>query len=324
MLNWLVVGVGDITTKRVIPAILAETRSKLIGIVTRDPRKAEAYGVPSWSRLDDALVESRADAVYVATPVFLHAPQSIRCLRAARHVLCEKPMAMNYAEASSMEQAARECGRVLGIAYYRRLYPKVNRAKELIEAGAIGRPVFAEAASHDWFNPTGGNRSWLADPMSAGGGPLYDIASHRIDLMNYLFGAPRQVSGQRSTLVQPVAVEDNASVLIDYENGVRAFVDVRWHSRIARDEFRIRGTDGEIDLSPLNGDSLVFPGGRETIPAPANLHYPCIHDFVEAVLDGTALRSSGKSAMVTDWVTEQVCTSTPTRHSLVSAGPEGN
>src|SRR5580700_3689231 len=57
MLNWLVVGVGDITTKRVIPAILAETRSKLIGIVTRDPRKAEAYGVPSWSRLDDALVE---------------------------------------------------------------------------------------------------------------------------------------------------------------------------------------------------------------------------------------------------------------------------
>jgi predicted dehydrogenase len=306
MLNWLVIGVGDITTKRVLPAILAEPRSKLSGIVTRDARKAEAYGVPAWSDLEEALAQSAADAVYVATPVFLHAPQSILCLRAGRHVLCEKPMAMNYAEALSMEQAAREAGRILGIAYYRRLYPKVNRAKELIGQGAIGRPVFAEATSHDWFNPVGGHRSWLADPKSSGGGPLFDIASHRIDLMNYFFGAPQRVSGHLSTLVQPLAVEDNASVLIDYENGARGFVDVRWHSRIARDEFRIRGTDGEIDLSPLNGDSLVYPGGRETIAAPGNLHYPCVQDFVGAVLDGAPLRSSGTSAMVTDWVTEQV------------------
>src|SRR5580658_5533057 len=137
MLNWLVIGVGDITTKRVLPAILAEPRSKLSGIVTRDARKAEAYGVPAWSDLEEALAQSAADAVYVATPVFLHAPQSILCLRAGRHVLCEKPMAMNYAEALSMEQAAREAGRILGVAYYRRMYPKVNRAKDLIEAGAI-------------------------------------------------------------------------------------------------------------------------------------------------------------------------------------------
>jgi 1,5-anhydro-D-fructose reductase (1,5-anhydro-D-mannitol-forming) len=308
MLNWLVVGVGDITTKRVLPAILAEPRSKLAGIVTRDLRKAESYGVPAWNRLEDALAQSSADAVYVATPVFLHAPQTILCLRAAKHVLCEKPMAMNYAEACSMEQAGRESGRILGIAYYRRLYPKVNRAKELIESGIIGRPVFAEATSHDWFNPVESHRSWLADPKKAGGGPLYDIASHRIDLMNYLFGVPRRASGYVSTLVQALPVEDNASVLIDYENGVRAFVDVRWHSRIARDEFRIRGTDGEIDLSPLNGDSLVFPGGKEAIPAPENLHYPCIHNFVEAALDRAPLRSSATSALATDWVTGQVMT----------------
>jgi len=306
MLNWLVIGIGDITTKRVLPAILAEPRSNLTGIVTRDPRKAEFYGVPAWNNLEDALSESQADTVYVATPVFLHAPQSILSLRAGRDVLCEKPTAMNYAEACSMEQAARESGRTLGVAYYRRMYSKVNRAKELIDAGAIGRPVFAEATSHGWFDPSDSQRSWIADPKSSGGGPLYDIASHRIDLMNYLFGAPRRVSRHLSALVHALPVEDNASVLIDYENGVRAFVDVRWHSRIARDEFRIRGTDGEIDLSPLNGDSLVFPGGREVIPTPENLHYPCIHNFVGAVLDHAPLRSSGTSALATDWVTEQV------------------
>ena len=306
MLNWLVIGIGDITTKRVLPAILSEPRSRLAGIVTRDPKKAERYGVPGWTALDTALAEARADAVYVATPVFLHAPQTISSLRAGKHVLCEKPMALNYAEACSMQGAAEETGRALGIAYYRRMYPKVNRAKELIAAGAIGLPVFAEATSHYWFHPDDGFRSWLLDPKRAGGGPLYDIASHRIDLMNYLFGKPQRATGQLSTLVHPGEVEDNATVLIEYESGVRSLVDVRWHSRVHRDEFRIRGTDGEMDLTPLNEPQLVIPGATEQLPAHANLHYPCIENFVSAVQENQSLRSTGSTALMTDWVTEQV------------------
>src|SRR3954451_5718022 len=111
MLNWIVVGVGDITTKRVLPAILQEPRSRLAGIVTRDPKKAEPYGVPAWTDLDQALAKAGADAVYVASPVALHGPQTIASLRSGRHVLCEKPVAMNYAEACSMQQLAEETGR---------------------------------------------------------------------------------------------------------------------------------------------------------------------------------------------------------------------
>jgi 1,5-anhydro-D-fructose reductase (1,5-anhydro-D-mannitol-forming) len=305
-LRWLVVGVGDITTKRVLPAIHEERRSRLAGIVTRDPRKAEPYQVPAWTSLADALEHSGADAVYVASPVFLHAPQTIESLRAGKHVLCEKPMAMGYGEACSMQQAADESERTLGIAYYRRMYPKVNRARQLMADGAIGRPVFAEATCHSWLNAEEEGRGWLADPKRAGGGPLYDIGSHRIDLLNYLFGQPVHVTGQLSTLVQPVAVEDNATVMIEYENGVRGIVDVRWHSRVARDEFRIRGTGGEIELTPLNGPELVYPGGQQHLPPHDNLHYPCISDFVTAILDAQTLRSSGATALWTDWVTEQV------------------
>ena len=306
MLQWLVVGVGDIATRRVLPAILMEPRCKLAGIVTRNPAKAEPYRVPGWTSLEEALAKSGADAVYIATPVFLHAPQTIACLRAGKHVLCEKPMALNYGEARGMQQAAQETARTLGIAYYRRMYAKVDRAKELIGAGAIGRPAFAEATSHDWFHPVDGFREWLIDPERAGGGPLYDIASHRIDLMNYLFGQPVRAAGQVSTLVHPTQVEDNATLLIEYENGVRGVVDVRWHSRVARDEFRIGGTEGEIDLTPLSGPSLVYPGGQEHLPAHENLHYPCVQNFVSAVLQNEPLRSSGGTALWTDWVTEQV------------------
>jgi len=306
MLRWLVIGIGDITTKRVLPAILAESRSRLAGIVTRSPAKAQQYGVPAWTTLEDALSQSDAEAVYVATPVFLHAPQTIASLRAGRHVLCEKPMALNYPDACAMQKVAEECRRTLGVAYYRRMYPKIERAKELLAAGAIGVPVFAEATSHDWFEPAGGPRGWLADPKLAGGGPLYDIASHRIDLMNYLFGFPARATGQLSNAVHATKVEDNATVLIEYEKGVRVMVDVRWHSRIARDEFRIRGTDGEIDLTPLNAPSLCYPGGRENLPAHPNLHFPCIEDFVSAVMENRAPRSSGRTAMQTDWVTEYI------------------
>ncbi len=305
MLNWIVIGIGDISIRRVIPAIQAEPRSRLYGLVTRDAAKAAPYNTQVWATLDEALSDPEVHAVYVATPVFLHAPQTIKSLRAGKHVLCEKPMAMNEAEARSMVQAAEESGRTFGVAYYRRMYPKVYRARQLLAAGVIGQPVVAELTCHGWFDEKQSHRNWLIDPALAGGGPLFDIASHRIDVLNFLFGQPGRVTGQLSNAVHHYAVEDNATVLIEYPGGVRGLVDVRWHSKISRDECRIRGTEGEMDLSPLNGPELIYPGGRENLPPHANLHYPIIENFVDAVLGKTSLQAGGASSFWTDWVTER-------------------
>jgi len=305
MLNWTVVGIGDITTRRVIPGIQSEPHSNFYGVVTRDPAKAALYpNVRLWSTLEQALDDPAVQAVYVASPVFLHAPQIIQSLKAGKHVICEKPMAMNEAEARTMVRAAEESGKKLGVAYYRRCYPKVQRAKQLIEQGMIGKPLVAELTNHMWFDGSG-SRSWLVDPAKAGGGPLFDIASHRIDVLNYLFGKPLRVKGQLSNVVHHYAVEDNATVMIEYESGVRGVVDVRWHSKVSRDECLIRGTEGEIEMSPLNGPDLIYPSGRESLPAHPNLHYPMIENFVDAVLEDKPLLSSGESAYFTDWVTEQ-------------------
>ncbi|HEY4767073.1 MAG TPA: Gfo/Idh/MocA family oxidoreductase [Candidatus Sulfotelmatobacter sp.] len=304
MLNWIVIGIGDIATRRVIPAIQAEPRSRLYGLVTRDAAKAAPFGVRSWETLDPALADPAVHAVYVGTPVFLHAPQTIQSLRAGKHVLCEKPMAMSQAEAHSMLHAADESGKTFGVAYYRRCYPKVQRAKQLLAAGAIGTPVVAELTSHGWFDGHG-SRAWLVDPAQAGGGPLFDIASHRIDVLNFLFGQPRRVAAQLSNVVHHYAVEDNATVMIEYAGEVRGMVDVRWHSKVARDECRIRGTDGEMELSPLNGPDLTYPGARENLPPHANLHYPMLENFVDAVEGKAPLLASGASSFWTDWVTER-------------------
>jgi predicted dehydrogenase len=305
MMKWLVIGVGDITTRRVLPAIEDEEQSKLVGIVSRNPAKADPYGVPGFTDLKEALAKTKPDAVYVASPVFLHAPQTMISLREGCHVLCEKPMAMNYAEAEMMVETAEAAGRTLGVAYYRRTYPKVHRAMALIREGVIGQPVLAYASNHSWFVAENEFRAWLLDPDKAGGGPLYDIASHRIDLFNFIFGQPARVRAQLSNAVNKTPVEDCATVLVEYLNNVRAVVDVRWHSHVERDDFRITGTTGELELSPLNGPTLISPQGREEIPTHENIHFPCVENFVESVLDGKPLLSSGRTALWTDWVTER-------------------
>jgi predicted dehydrogenase len=87
MLNWIVIGIGDIATRRVIPAIQAEPRSRLYGLVTRDAAKAARYNARTWGSLEEAARDAAIDVVYVATPVFLHAPQTLASLRAGKHVL---------------------------------------------------------------------------------------------------------------------------------------------------------------------------------------------------------------------------------------------
>lgn len=307
LLRWLVIGIGDITRRRVIPAILASSRGRLEVIVTRDREKASDYpSAQVYPSLEAALDAGGFDAVYVASPVFLHGPQSVACLRAGKHVLCEKPTAMNFAEAETVVAAALEAGRLFGVAYYRRLFPKLIRARQLIREGVIGEPVLGEANCHSWLEvQPDWNRNWLLDPSTAGGGPLYDIASHRIDALNFLFGVPSQAVGITSSRLHAYAVEDSATVLIQYARGIHGIVDARWNSRIPRDQFRVIGSDGEINLDPLSGPELRYGGKEELLPTDKNVHAPLIENFAAAVLDGEPLACPGSEAIFTDWVTTQ-------------------
>src|ERR1035437_3067691 len=310
MLNWLGIGIGTITRKRVLPAILAEPRSHLYALLTRDPQKAAAYpGALAFTDLNEALRDPAINAVYVASPVAMHAEQTIASLRAGKHVLCEKPTALDFAQAESMAAAALESGRLLGVAYFRRLFPKLIRARQLVAEGLIGQPVLVEANYHGWLESP--DRGWLKAPAVAGGGPSYDVGSHGIDACNFLFGKPLRATGLLSNALHQLAVEDSATTLIEYAGGVHAVVDVRWNSRIQCDQFRVVGVEGEINLDPLNGPTLRLFDSKghlheEQLPAHANVHYPTVENFVAAVLDGAPVACPIYEAIWTDWVTQQV------------------
>ncbi len=312
--NWVLAGIGDIARKRVIAAIEAEPRSNLYGFVTRDPAKAKPYGgARTWATVDEAVADPVVDAIYIALPVAMHADAAIAALRAGKHVLCEKPMAINFAQAERMVAAAGAAQRLLGVSYYRRLYPKLIRAKRLIAEGAIGQPLLAEANCHGWLAIEG--REWLSNPAIAGGGPLYDTASHRIDAMNFLFGKVERACGMQSNAVHRIGVKDSATVVMQFPGGVHGVVDVRWNSRVVRDQFRIIGVDGEIGLDPLNGPELRVAGRVESLPPHENLHYPAVENFVSAVLanDAGRLACPGEQGGWVDWTIEQVEGSQPVR-----------
>jgi predicted dehydrogenase len=311
ILNWVLAGIGDIARKRVIPAIQTEPRSAMYGFVTRDAAKAAAYtGARAFKSVEEAVADPEVDAFYIALPVAMHSDAAITALRAGKHVLCEKPMAMHYSEAERMVAEGVASGRVIGVAYYRRLYPKLLRAKHLIAEGAIGQPVLAEGNCHGWLESE--ERGWLRDPAMAGGGPLFDIASHRIDAMNFLFGRPEATTGMMSNSLHKLAVEDSATVVMRFAGGVHGVVDVRWNSRMSRDQFRVIGTEGEIVLDPLNGPELrlTTQSGTEVemLLPHKNIHYPLIENFVDAALanDPERLACPAAQAAWTDWVIEQV------------------
>jgi predicted dehydrogenase len=303
----------------VIPAIQTEPRSTLYGFVTRDEAKAKAYpGARAWATIEEAVVDPKVDAVYIALPVAMHAHATITALRAGKHVLCEKPMAMNFREAELMVAEARASGCLLGVSYYRRLYPKLIRAKQLLAAGTIGQPLLVEANCHGWPEIEG--REWLQEPALAGGGPLYDTASHRIDAMNFLFGKADRATGMLSNAVHRIAVEDSATVLMQFPGGVHGIVDVRWNSRVARDQFRIIGVDGEISLDPLNGPEMQVANRTEMLHPHPNLHYPVVENFVTAALadDPGQLACPAEQGQWVDWTIEEVVTShrNPERREL--------
>jgi predicted dehydrogenase len=146
--RWGLLGCGDIARKRVARAINDDPHSRLVGACRRDPSRLQAFcsafGVErAYTRDADLLADPDLDAVYIATPVHLHLPQTLAAAAAGKHVLVEKPMALSVAECDRMIEACQRHGVLLGIAYYRRFYPVVDRIKQAVAAGpdheAVGR-----------------------------------------------------------------------------------------------------------------------------------------------------------------------------------------
>ncbi len=147
--------------------------------------------VPSFGTLDELLAGPDLDAVLIQTPHVWHVEQATACLRAGKHVLLEKPMAISVAEAHKLLHAIDESGRLLSLSYQRHFQPQFRYIKEAIDGGRLGKLTFvASQLSQDWLRGTTG--SWRQDPAISGGGQLLDSGSHIVDIIMWCTGLRAQ------------------------------------------------------------------------------------------------------------------------------------
>jgi predicted dehydrogenase len=315
-LGWGLIGCGDIAQKRVAPAFRDLASCELIAVNRAQSELAAAFAKQfgakrwylDWKKL---LLDEEVDAVYIATPVHLHVEQVIAAAEAGKHVLCEKPMAMNVRECDQMIEACRANNVKLGVAYYRHFYPVVERIKAILKSGEIGAPVLAQINAFERFDPASSDpRSWLLKKELAGGGPMFDFGCHRIEVLTDIFGPITEVKAMNANVVFDREVEDTATALFRFESGACAVLSVSHAAAEPKDSLRIFGSLGSIRVSILNQGKIRVTGKLgeryEVHAPPANLHEPMIEDFVKAVLTDREPKVNGEIGRAVAMIEEEI------------------
>ncbi|HEV2764396.1 MAG TPA: Gfo/Idh/MocA family oxidoreductase [Pyrinomonadaceae bacterium] len=304
-LRWGLIGCGDIARRRVAPALRDLPNCELVAVSRARSELAEEFarefGAARWyADWRQLLADKEVEAVYVATPVHLHAEQTIAAAEAGKHVLCEKPMAMNTDECDRVLAACEAAGVRLGVAYYRHFYPAVRRVKEVLSSGGIGRAVLAHVNAFERFDPEPTHpRRWLIEKRLSGGGPMFDFGCHRIEVLLDLFGPVRKVRALARNVLFEREVEDTAVALFEFVCGAQAVLSVTHAARDPQDTLEIYGDAGSVRVDSLNKGTLCVSNAEgfstERHTPHANLHQPLIEDFARAVLEGRAPTVDGRA-----------------------------
>jgi len=295
--RWAVVGCGDITNKAVAPAINDHPEARLVAFFSNTLERAEQMrgehgALRASSDLAETVEADDVDAVYIASPVHRHAAETIAAIRAGKHVIVEKPMALTVEAGERMIEAADRAGVHLTVAYYRRFFPKSRKIRALLDDGAIGTPIVCEITicSRLHLDPDH-PKYWRLLPDQGGGGALMDVGSHRLDLACYWLGEPVQVCGFADTIERDdIQVPDTESLLARMKSGAHVHCTASWAIAARADDLVMRGSEGALiarphDRAPL----LLVRGAREAqldLPPAENWHSPLVDDFTRAILEG--------------------------------------
>jgi len=272
-----IVGCGDIAVQEA-QAIASARSTDLVMVMDVNATYARAlgrdFGVAATAELEELLASPAVRAVVVSVPNHLHASTAIRAAEAGKHVVAEKPMALDLEEADAMTEACRSSGVKLSVAYCYRYWPWVRKARELVRRGTIGHVTGLTSTSMSLKPPSywsGGYSKrvatdWRKDRRRSGGGVFAMNVTHNLDYLYYITGLEvERIYAEHGTLATDVAVEDTISAVLRYTNG--AIGSVSAGSAAAgggTNEDRIYGTRGQIILGdPLMVYVTEAAGGEE-------------------------------------------------------------
>ena len=317
IVRWGVLSTAGIGTRQVIPAMQRGRSSRVTAIASRDRARAERVAAElgiatAHASYDALLADPEVDAVYIPLPNHLHVPWSMRALDAGKHVLCEKPIGLSAAEAVTLARAAAERPHLKVMeAFMYRFHPQWQRAKQIVDTGAIGEV----RAIHTWFAYFNNDAHNIRNRVDYGGGALMDIGCYGISIPRFILGRePDRVSAV-SDLDPQFGTDRLTSAVMELGGAVGTFTCATQLARHQRVD--ILGTGGRIEIEwPVNpvpdrpsriwlhrGMTPGTPGTpgaaalEEIVFDPCNQYTLQGDAFSQAVIDGTAVPTPLDDAM---------------------------
>jgi len=320
MINWGIIGCGKVTELKSGPAFNKVEGSRLMAVMRRNRDLAEDYArrhnVPKvYSSAEELIRDSDINAVYIATPPGSHREYALKVLRSGKPVYIEKPMALNYQECVEINDAAEKYNLPVYVAYYRRTLPGFLKIKNLIESGEIGKPRFVifHIFNYQSEDEKAGSLPWRVIPQISGAGHFFDLASHQLDYLDFLFGPVREISSLAINQGGLYNAEDFVSASFLFDNniagtGIWSFSSPK---EANRDTFEIIGEKGLIKTSTFTYDPIVVINGEGTKEfaneRPENIQFYLIEQIVRALSGkGEKVVSTGISAARTSRVMDEV------------------
>lgn len=285
-------------------ALRAIEYAELVGAadnsIERAKQYAERYDIKAYANYEEMLADDKIDAVCICTPSGFHAENAIQALKANKHVVLEKPMALTVEDTEKIIAETKKTNKLLTVISQLRFSKDVNRVKNLVKEGAFGQLVFCDLNMRYWREPTYYSSSpWKGTIKMDGGGALMNQGVHGIDLMLYIAGDAKVVKSVNRTAFHDIEVEDASVSILQFENGAMGTVSGSTCTYPGFERtFEILGTEGcailrenKIEKLVVHGETLIdgieeegFAGGTADPAAIDTLvHKKQLKNFIKAV-----------------------------------------
>ncbi|MDF2726198.1 MAG: Gfo/Idh/MocA family oxidoreductase [Paenibacillus sp.] len=314
-IRWGIVGCGNVTEVKSGPGFQLAEGSELQAVMRRNGELAADYArrhhVPKWYDDADALIgDPEVDAVYIATPPSTHKPYTLAVANAGKPVYVEKPMAMNAGECRDMIEACEAAGVPLFVAYYRRGLPRFLKIKQLLEMGAIGDIRFVTTVHTKKLTEDPNQLPWRVIPELSGGGHFFDLASHTLDILDFLLGPVRDASGRSANQGNAYKAEDIVSGSYVFESGVQGTGLWCFTGYASGEVNEIVGSRGKLTFSTFGSEPIRLTTadgiGEYSLEQPKHIQQPLIQTIVNELRGIGTCPSTGRSALRTAKVMDEL------------------
>lgn len=321
MIRWGFIGCGSVTEKKSGPAFSKVEGSEVVAVMRRDADKAKDYasrhGIKKWyDDANDLINDSDVNAIYVATPPESHSRYAIAAMKAGKPVYIEKPMAASFNECIEINEVSKETGVPCFVAYYRRTLPYFLKVKQLIDECCLGEISTIQISFAIPPYATDYNREklpWRVKKEIAGAGYFYDLASHQLDLLDFIFGEIKDVKGFSNNIGGLYDVEDTVTASFSFKKGVLG--SGSWSfvapEKTRTDKIKIVGTKGKLEFSTFDFSPIVLEtkNGKQEflLENPDNIQFYLIQSIVNYLNGkGDIPVSTGNSAIRTNFIMDKI------------------